>query len=208
MLVKFDHLTYAANRASVQSIVETLQGKGYQLTLQEEQATNMPTKLAYMQHRDATHGLHFLAPPAEGGIPVEIVSYEHTTQGTSCIDYQIGFQELTIKTRDVKFCKSMLIALGCETNEDGSISFNGALDEHTITFRVVESSGISNNLDNEGICCPTIFVRPLNKTKNKLEQMGVACSEIETFEVQGTSLYVFFAQGKGGEIFEITSNKL
>ena len=208
MLVKFDHLTYAANRASVQAIVDILQEKGYQLTLQEEQATNMPTKLAYMQHQDATHGLHFLAPPAEGGIPVEIVSYEHTTQGNSCIDYQIGSQELTIKTSDVESCKSMLIALGCEANEDGSISFNGALDEHTITFRVVESSEISNNLDNEGICCPTIFVRPLGKTKTKLEQAGVNCSEIAIFEVQGALFYVFFAQGKGGELLEITSNKL
>ena len=208
MLVKFDHITYAANRASVQAIVETLQGKGYQLTLQEEQATNMPTKLAYMQHRDATHGLHFLAPPAEGGIPVEIVSYEHTTQGTSCVDYQIGTLELTIKTSDVESCKAMLIALGCEANANDTIVFNGALDEHAITISVVETTGVTNNLDNEGVCCPTVFVRPLGKTKAKLEQAGVNCSEIETFEVQGTSLYVFFAQGKGGEIIEVTSNKL
>lgn len=208
MLVKFDHITYAANRSSVQSIVETLQKNGYQLTLQEEQATNMPTKLAYMQHQDSTHGLHFLAPPTEGGIPVEIVSYEHTTQGNSCIDYQICSQELTIKTSDVESCKTMLVALGCEANENGTFNFNGALDEHTIIFRVVESSGISNNLDNEGICCPTIFVRPLGKTKTKLEQAGVNCSEIATFEVQGALFYVFFAQGKGGEILEITSNKL
>lgn len=208
MLVKFDHLTYAANRALVQSIVETLQGKGYQLTLQEEQATNMPIKLAYMQHQDATHGLNFLAPPAEGGIPVEIVSYEHTTQGASCIDYQIGTQELTIKTTDVESCKTMLIALGCEANADGTITFNGALDEHPIAISIVESTGITNNLDNEGVCCPTVFVRPLGKTKAKLEQAGVNCSEIANFEVQGTSLFVFFAQGKGGEILEITSNKL
>lgn len=208
MLVKFDHLTYAANSASVQSIVDSLQKKGYQLTLQEENATNMSTKLTYMQYQDATHGLHFLAPPSEGGIPVEIVSYEHTTQGTSCIEYQIGSQELTIKTSDVESCKAMLIALGCEANEEGTISFNGALDEHTINFRVIETLGISNNLDNEGICCPTIFVRPLGKTKAKLEQAGVNCSEIATFELQGALFYVFFAQGKGGEILEITSNKL
>lgn len=208
MLVKFDHLTYAANRASVQSILDALQGKGYQLTLQEEQATNMPTKLAYMQHKDATHGLHFLAPPAVGGIPVEIVSYEHTTKGTSCIDYQIGTQELSIKTSDIESCKTMLTALGCEANADGTIAFNGALDEHPMTIRVVESFDISNNLDNEGICCPTIFVRPLGKTKAKLEQAGVKCSEIATFEVQGALFYVFFAQGNGGEILEITSNKL
>ena len=208
MLVNFDHLTYAANRSSVQEIVDTLQGKGYQLTLQEDQATNMPTKLTYMQHMDATHGLHFLAPPTEGGIPVEIVSYEHTTHGTSCVDYQIGTQKLSIKTSDIESCKKMLIALGCEANSDGTITFNGALDEHPIIIRVVESFDITNNLDNEGVCCPTVFVRPLGKTRTKLEEAGILCSKIETFEVKGTFLYVFFAQGKGGEIIEITSNKL
>jgi len=208
MLVKFDHLTYAANRTSVQSIVNVLQEKGYQLTLQEEQAANMPTKQVLMHYKDATHGLHFLTPPAGEGIPVEIVSYEHTTQGNSCIDYQIGTQELTIKTSNVDSCKTMLVALGCEAKEDGTLTFNGVLDEHAITIWVEELSNITNNLDNEGLCCPTIFVRPLGKTKTKLEQAGVNCSEIETFEVQGASYYVFFAKGKGGEILEITSNKL
>lgn len=208
MLVKFDHLTYAANRASVSAIVDIFCQQGYHLTLQEEQATNMPTKLAYMQCKDATHGLHFLAPPSCGGIPVEIVSYEHTTQGNSCIDYPIGGQEFTIKTSDVESCKMMLIALGCEAIADDTLSFNGALDEHTTIIRIIESVEITNNLDNEGICCPTVFVRPLGKTKTKLEDAGFICSETETFEVQGTYLYVFFVQGKGGEIIEITSNKL
>ena len=208
MLVKFDHLTYAANREDVKSIVESLYGHGYTLTLQEEQAQNMPTKLAYMQHKDDTHGLHFMAPPSEGGIPIEIVSYEHTTKGTPCVDYKAGELYMSIKSSDVNSCKDLLLALGCEANEDHTLSFNGALDDFTFTIRIEKAADIANNLDNEGICCPTIFVRPLNKTKNKLEQMGVICSEIETFEVQGTSLYVFFAQGKGGEILEITSNKL
>ena len=51
-------------------------------------------------------------------------------------------------------------------------------------------------------------MRPLNKTKKKLEEAGFKCSEIEIFEVQGTQLYVFFVEGNGGEIIEITSNKL
>lgn len=208
MLVKFDHLTYAASRASVNKIVECFSQQGYHLTLQEELAPNVSIKLSYMQYKDATHGLHFLAPPVEGGIPVEIVSYEHITHGDSCVDYQIGSQELILKTGDVESCRSMLIALGCEASEDGAIIFMGALDEHVTIIRVVKSTDISSNLDNEGLCCPTFFVRPLLKTKAKLEQAGVNCSEIESFEVQGTSLYVFFAQGKGGEIIEITSNKL
>ena len=48
----------------------------------------------------------------------------------------------------------------------------------------------------------------MNKTKKKLEEAGFKCSDIETFEVQGSSFFLFFLEGKGGEIIEITSNKL
>ena len=208
MLVKFDHLTYAANRMDVAQLVEAFTKNGYHLTLSEEQARNMPTKLAYMQMKAPTHGLHFMAPPRKGGIAVEIVSYEHTTQGNTSIEYRAGELCLTIKTKDVKSCKAMLLALGCEEKDDATVSFSGALDEHTFEIYIVEANDIANNLDNEGICCPTIFVRPLGKTKLKLIETGVKCSEIETFEVQGSLFYVFFAQGNGGEILEIISNKI
>lgn len=208
MLVKFDHLTHSANRDNVSAIIESYCCQGYHMTLREEQATNMSTKFKYLQYKDATHGLYFLSPPAEGGIPVEIVSYKHTTQGNSCVDYQTGTQSLTIKTSDVESCKAMLIALGCEENENGTLNLKGVLDEYTTLIRIEEVANIACNLDNEGICCPTIFVRPLNKTKTKMEYVGVKCSEIATFEVQGALFYVFFAQGRGGEILEITSNKL
>lgn len=208
MLVKFDHLTYAANRKSVAGIIDTFTKAGYTLTLQDEQAKNMPTKMAYMKNQDATHGLHFMAPPAEGGIPVEIVSYENTTPGASCIEYAPRALTFTIKTTDPDSCKQLLLALGCDDKRDNNVGFQGALDEFPIEIKIEKGQGINDNLDNEGICCPTIFVRPLNKTKKKLEEVGFKCSEVETFEVQDTQLYVFFVEGKGGEIFEITSNKL
>jgi hypothetical protein len=208
MLVKFDHLTYSANRNDVHAIVEKFVKCGYHLTLQEEQAVNMPTKLEYMKYMDATHGLHFLAPPSDGGIPVEIVSYEHTTDGSPIIDYEACSQEFTIKTSDPISCKELLLVLGCEGVGENAVSFKGALDDYEIRINIIESHEVSANLDNVGLCCPTIFVRPLNKTKAKIEQAGFKCSEIETFEVQGSSFYVFFAEGKGGELLEITSNKL
>ena len=208
MLVKFDHLTYVVNRKDVAQLVEVFSKKGYHLTLSEEQARNMPAKLVYMQMKDPTHGLHFMAPPREGGIPIEIVSYEHTTKGSTCIDYQTGELSLTIKTKDVESCRAMLLALGCEEKDAATVSFAGALDEYTFEIKIQESNDIADNLDNEGICCPTIFVRPLGKTRTKLEEAGVKCSEIEIFEVQGNIFYMFFAQGNGGEILEITSNKI
>lgn len=208
MLVKFDHLTYAANRNSVASIIDTFTKAGYTLTLQEEQAKNMPTKMEYMNNHDETHGLHFMAPPTDGGIPIEIVSYENSSTGTSCIEYAPCELSFVIKTSDPDSCKQLLLALGCDDKGVDKVGFQGALDEFTIEIKIEKGLGINVNLDNEGICCPTIFVRPLTKTKKKLEEVGFKCSEVETFEVQDTHLYVFFVEGNGGEIFEITSNKL
>lgn len=209
MLVKFDHLTYAANRKSVASIIDTFTKAGYHLTLHEEQAKNMPTKMTYMKNRDATHGLHFMIPPINGGIPVEIVSYENSTTGDSCIEYAPRALSFVIKTTDPNSCKQLLLALGCDDYGGGNnVGFQGALDEFPIEIKIEKVQEINVNLDNEGICCPTIFVRPLIKTKKKLEDAGFKCSEVETFEVQNTQLYVFFVEGNGGEVFEITSNKI
>lgn len=208
MLVKFDHLTCATNRKSVASIIDTFTNAGYTLTLREEQAKNMPTKMAYMKNHDATHGLHFMAPPTGDGIPIEIVSYENSTTGVSCIEYAPRELSFVIKTSDPDSCKKLLLALGCEDKGDNIVGFQGALDEFPIEIRIEKGLEINVNLDNEGICCPTIFVRPLTKIKKKLEEVGFKCSEVETFEVQDTHLYVFFVEGYGGEVFEITSNKL
>ena len=208
MLVKFDHLTFAANRKSVANIIDTFTNAGYTLTLQEEQAKNMPTKMAYMKNHDEMHGLHFMAPPTDGGIPIEIVSYENSTIGASCIEYAPRELSFVIKTSDPDSCKQLLLALGCDDKGDNIVGFQGALDEFPIEISIEKGNGIKVNLDNEGICCPTIFVRPLTKTKKKLEEVGFKCSEVETFEVQDTHLYVFFVEGNGGEVFEITSNKL
>ncbi len=208
MLVKFDHLTFAANRKSVANIIDTFTNAGYTLTLQEEQAKNMPTKMAYMKNHDETHGLHFLAPSDKGGIPVEIVSYYNTTSGKGCIDYEPSELSFIMKSADPISCKQLFIALGCEESEGNKVIFQGALDEHPIFIGFEKATNLSLNLDNEGVCCPTIFVRPLGKHKKKIEDAGFRCSDIETFEVQGSSFYVFFAEGKKGEILEITSNKL
>lgn len=208
MIVKFDHLTFAANRKNVEDIIKQYSKVGYHLTLVEEQATNMPTKLAYMKHKDSTHGLHFMAPPAEGGIPVEIVSYDNTTKGNCYIDYTPKLLSFQLKSSNPDSCKQLLLALGCEDSGNNMIKLQGALDEYPINIDITEAKDLSLNLDNEGICCPTIFVRPLGKHKKKIEEAGFKCSEVETFEVEGASFYVFFAEGKGGEILEITSNKL
>lgn len=208
MLVKFDHLTLVANRNNVSTIIKEFKSKGYHLALQEEQAKNINTKIAFMKYQDLTHGLHFLVPPTDGGLPIEIVSYHNTTQGNSYIDYSPLQMSFILKSADPISCKELLLTIGCEDDGYNGIKFQGALDDMPIYIDIKKDNDLSFNLDNEGICCPTIFVRPLSKYKKKIEESGFKCSEIEVFEVQGSSLYVFFAESKGGEIFEITSNKL
>ena len=122
MLVKFDHLTYATNRKSVARINDTFTKAGYTLTLQEEQAKNMPIKMAYMINHDAMHGLHFMAPPTEGGIPIGIFSYDNSTIGAPCIEYAPRALSFAIKTTAPYSCDK----------GGNNVGFQGALDEFPI----------------------------------------------------------------------------
>jgi len=207
MLVKFDHLTLVVNRNDAQRTIEQFQEKGYRLTLTDDNAVNMPSKLNYMQFKDVTHGLYFMEAPNAMGLSVEIIAYEHTTQNKSWIEYNPLENALTVLSKELDACKKMFLTFGCDQG-DKEIVFNGALDpaSYIISFR--EDNGMAKNLDNEGFCCPTIFVKPGNKTKTKLEEAGYYCTDPDVFETSGKTMFVFFALGKDGEIVEFVTNKL
>lgn len=207
MLVKFDHLTLVVNRKDAKKEIEELQALGYRLTLVNDHAVNIPSKMQLLKYKDATHGLYFMDAPEGQGLPIEIIAYEHTTTYKSWVDYKPLDITLTTYTNDLDGCKKMFIALGCDI-EDGNLLFNGALDPVSYIINVKEKKDIAKNLDNEGFCCPTIFVKPGLKTKIKLENEGFRCTEPEFFETNGKSMYIFFAQGKNGEVIEIITNKL
>ena len=207
MLVKFDHLTLVVNRKDAQRTIEQFQEKGYRLTLSDDDAVNIPSKLNFMQFKDATHGLYFMEAPNGEGLSVEIIAYEHTTQNKSWIEYNLLDNALTVLSREVDSCKEMFLTFGCD-QENEEIVFNGALDSAAYIISFKEENSMAKNLDNEGFCCPTIFVKPGNKTKTKLEEAGFICTEPDLFETNGKSMFVFFALGKDGEIIEFVTNKL
>ncbi len=207
MLVKFDHLTLVVNRVNAKKAIEEFENLGYKLTLVNDNAVNIPSKMQFLKYKDATHGLYFMDVPDGKGLPVEIIAYEHTTSNKPWVYYKPLENSITTLTNDIVTCKQLFVALGCDI-EDGVLLFNGALDPASYTINIKHDSIVANNLDNEGFCCPTIFVKPGNKTKTKIENEGFACTEPELFETNGKSMFVFFAQGKNGEIIEIVTNKL
>ena len=207
MLVKFDHLTLVVNRKDAQRTIEEFQRFGYKLTLVNDNAVNIPTKMQFLKYKDATHGLYFMDVPEGQGLPVEIIAYEHTTNEKSWVDYKPLENEITALSTDVEKCRQLFVALGCDIDE-GEIIFNGALDPASYKINAKQEQNIVFNLDNEGFCCPTIFVKPGNNTKIKFEEQGFECTEPEYFETNGKSMYVFFVKGKSGELIEIVTNKL
>lgn len=207
MLVKFDHLTYVVNRSRVADAIEKFTKAGYTLSISEDNAINSPTKMQFLKFKDPTHGLYFLTAPEEGGISVELIAYEHTSQDPTFIDYNPGENHLTMCTVDIKVAKALLLAMGCD-DADEKVVFNGALELRPYDIHFATKEGLAHNLDNEGFCCPTIFVRPAHKTKDAIEADGFTCTGYEEFTVQGKFMYVFFAYDKNGDLIEFVSNKI
>lgn len=207
MLVKFDHLTYVVNRSQVAETIEMFTKAGYVLSLSEDNVINSPTKMQFLKFKDPTHGLYFLTAPENGGLSVELIAYEHTSNDPTFIEYTPGENELTILTSDFQEAKALLVAMGCDDSET-TVVFNAALEVRPFNILFRRENGLAHNLDNEGYCCPTIYVRPAHKTKDVIESAGFVCTGYEEFSIQGRSMYVFFAYNKNGEIIEITSNKI
>lgn len=207
MLVKFDHLTYVVNRKDVADAIKKLQDFGYRLTISEDNAVNSPSKMQFLNGKDATHGLYFLAAPDDGGLSIELIAYEHTTQMPSMIDYVPGDNRYVINTPDVMGCKALLLAMGCEET-DSDIVFSGVMElrPYRIGFQLAEN--VAHNLDNEGFCCPTIFIRPAHKTRDALIAANFECTDYEEFHVQDKLMFVFFGKNNSGELIEFVSNKL
>ena len=207
MLVKFDHLTLVVNRKDAHRKIEELKNLGYCLTLVNDNAVNIPSKMQFLKFKDATHGLYFMDAPEGKGIPIEIIAYEHTTSDKSWVDYNPLENSITTLASNVDKCRQLFLALGCDM-EDDEMVFNGALDPAPYMINIKNETGLALNLDNEGFCCPTVFVKPGNKTKTKFENKGFICTEPEYFETNGKSMFVFFVKGENGELIEIVTDKL
>lgn len=207
MLVKFDHLTYVVNRRQVMEAIELFTEAGYTLSISEDNAINSPTKMQFLKFKDPTHGLYFLTAPEEGGLSVELIAYEHTSKEPTSIEYTPGDNFLTIASADKEEAKTLMLAIGCD-KADEKVVFNGALELRPYEILFAHKEGIAHNLDNEGFCCPTIFIRPAHKTKDAIEAAGFTCTSYEEFTVQGKFMYVFFAYDRSGNLIEFVSNKI
>ena len=207
MLVKFDHLTYVVNRSQVAEAIERFTKAGYTLSISEDNAINSPAKMQFLKFKDPTHGLYFLTAPEAGGLSIELIAYEHTSQDPTFIEYNPGDNFLKIVSADKNEAKALMLAMGCEDAEE-KVVFNGALELRPYDILFAHKEGLAHNLDNEGFSCPTIFVRPAHKTKDAIEAAGFTCTGYEEFTVQGKFMYVFFAYNKSGDLIEFVSNKI
>ncbi len=208
MLVKFDHLTYVVNRLNLKATVEKFERQGYKLAMKEDHVPNLPSKMSFLQYKDSDHALYFMAPPQEGGLPVEVIAYQNTSSNVSAIEYNLKENCLTFNTPKPESLKKMLLSIGCADLSSHKVSFNGVLDPATYLINLQEKEQVSYYLDNEGFCCPTIFVRPASKTIAQLTDAAFRVTQPEEFCIQDKAMYVIFAIGEEGEILEIVSNKI
>ena len=208
MLVKFDHITFVVNRAQLDNAVAEFERQGYKLALHSDHVDNLESKKEFLSFKDKDHALYFMQAPEGRGLSVELIAYEHTTCNAPALGYSLGENRLVMNAPDTDELSRMLLAMGCRAGDGGEVVFSGVLDTEEYAIVPQVSSQTAFNLDNEGFCCPTFFVRPASKTANALKEAGFRVTDPEFLKVEDKTMYVMFALGSRGELIEIVSNKI
>lgn len=205
MIIRFDHLTYVCNNAHIEDTLSKFANLGYKEQFREESIPNISPKIPYLCFSNETHSLYFLEK--ENAIPVEVISYELTSQEEQVVDYkQEGFT-FSYYTQDVESLNSLFEAVGFKRVDENTFNAKGVLDKNDTVIVINKNKKTSPNLDNEGFTCPTLFVDSYLKTKSKVEECGFICSESSPIVINGRDLKIFFVVGKHKEVLELISNK-
>lgn len=207
MIVKFDHLSYVVKEGKVKDAIEKFEKAGYALGLSDPTVQNIDAKMKFLKYKQPTHGLYYMAPPADAkAIPVEIISYKETTCDKESVCYSLGESTFIQRTSSIEQCMKMIEAIGGRKETDCNALLSGVLDEYPVSTKLDEVVFETANLDNEGFCCPTIFVKSASKTRQKAIDSGFACTDTDVFTVQGREMFVFFVHDSNC-IIEIVSTK-
>lgn len=205
MVIRFDHLTYVCNNAHLEDTLSKFAKSGYKEQFREEGIPNISPKKPYLRFSNKTHSLYFLEK--ENAIPVEVVSYELTSQEEQVADYKQDGYSFSYYTQDVESLNTLFESVGFKRVDENTFNAKGVLDKNDSVIIINKSDKPSHNLDNEGFTCPTLFVDSYLKTKSKVEENGFICTEASPIVINGRDLKIFFVVGRHKEVLELISNK-
>lgn len=205
MIIRFDHITYVCNNAHLEETLSKFTYIGYKEQFRELGIPNITSKKPFLRFPNEIHSLFFLEK--EGAIPVEVISYEFTSQEERVSDYKPGGFKLFYYTLDVEPLNSLFEAVGFKRVDENTFNAKGVLDKNDIIIFINKGEKPSPNLDNEGFTCPTVFVDSYLKTKSKVEDNGFICTDASPIVINGRDLKVFFVVGRHNEVLELISNK-
>lgn len=205
MIIRFDHLTYVCNIAHLEDTLSKFAKLGYKEQFREEGVPNIAPKKPYLRFPNEAHSLYFLEK--ENAIPVEVISYELTSQEEQVADYKRDGYSFSYYTQDVESLKTLFESVGFKRVDENTFNAKGVLDKNDTFVIINKSEKSSHNLDNEGFTCPTLFVDSYLKTKSKVEEIGFICTDASPIVINGRDLKIFFVVGRHKEVLELISNK-
>ena len=134
MIIRFDHLTYVCNNAHLQETLSKFANTGYKELFREEGIPNITPKKLFLRFPNETHSLFFMEKG--NAIPVEVISYELTSQGEQVADYNPEGFTFSYYTQDVESLKSLFEAVGFKRVDEHIFNAKGILDKYDIIITI------------------------------------------------------------------------
>jgi len=205
MIIRFDHLTYVCNSVHLEETLSKFANTGYKEQFREEGIPNITPKKPFLRFTNETHSLFFMEK--ENAIPIEVISYELTSQEEQVADYKQDGYSFSYYTQDVESLSTLFESVGFKRVDEITYNAKGVLDKNDTVIIINKSDNPSPYLDNEGFTCPTLFVDSYLKTKSKIEENGFICTDASPIVINGRDLKIFFVVGRHKEVLELISNK-
>lgn len=194
MIVKFDHITYVANRSDKAEVLP----KDREATFVEAGLRNMDIKQELMKNRQADHDLYYY----DDVIPVEYIFYNETAEegGIERRD-NCFYAHYSDFDRAVSFLTGIFGKKVSISGEEIHCNMKGILDKQDIMLILVKGENkVETYLDKKGYGVATL----INNGKfNKVPEDGY-CTEHEQITVHNRELDICFTGSDSVDIiFEI-----
>lgn len=206
MIIALDHVAIAV--PDFEAAIKFWQESSYTTRFIAPGIPNPSMKKPFMQEWSASHDLALLTHPER--LPVEVIAYAHAPQGESAMNFVPEsarvYQHTTNPEETITFWKRFGFQQVQTDDGDVLLRWQSALAKVPCEIElrpVVE--GVECLLDTNGINSLAFLSSNAKQERERLIKEGCRVTDIESLEVNGKKLDLFFAIGPQGEMCEVIS---
>ncbi|KAA0205574.1 hypothetical protein EDM68_05350 [Candidatus Uhrbacteria bacterium] len=208
MIIALDHLARAV--PDFDAAIASMEADGYRAKFIVRDVPNPQIKRPFLNRWSDTHSLALFV--REGGLPVEILSYDHAPCGHSALHVMPEAEPTRIyqHTADPEQTVSFWRRFGFQPRQtdEGRIllRWQSSLSAIICAIELRQApEPVEGKLDSLGINSLAFLSSNAKQERERLIGEGCRVTEVESLMVNGKKLELFFAIGTQGEICEVFS---